>query len=147
MRPVILIVGIIIIIAGVVLLTVPLTQSGTKTIDATTPAHFHVTERVPVESSQPVTATWSSSSSVTLVIRTCSSINLSAPQWAQCTGGSNLTETGSSGSASTSVPVGGYLWVVLLVPAGAGNLSATVSVTTTLSTEALGLFGLGALVI
>jgi hypothetical protein len=144
MRPLILIVGIIIIIGGVVLLEEPLSQSGSKTITPTTPAHFHITERVPIQSSQPVTLSWSSNTSVNLVLLTCSSINTSAPEWMQCAGGSNLTETGSSGSATTNVPVGGYLWVVVLGPS---TESASVHVTTTLSTEAIGLFGLGALVV
>jgi hypothetical protein len=144
MRPLILIVGIIIIIGGVVLLEEPLSQSGSKTITPTTPAHFHITERVPIQSSQPVTLSWSSNTSVNLIVLTCSSINTSAPEWMQCTGGSNLTETGSSGSATTNVPVGGYLWVVVL---GSSTESASVHVTTTLSTEAIGLFGLGAIVV
>jgi hypothetical protein len=148
MRPVILLVGIIIIVAGVVLLEVPFLQSSAKTVTATTPAHFHVTERVQVLASQPVSVSWSSNTSVTLVLRTCSSINLSANTWGQCTGGSNLTETGTSGSVATNVPVGGYLWAVVLPTGGAGtNRSASVSVATGLPTEALGLWGLGGLIV
>jgi hypothetical protein len=149
MRPVILLVGIVVIIAGVVLLEVPLSQSASKTVTTTAPAHFHYTERVPVLSSAPVAIGWSSNTSVTLVLRTCSSINLTAsPIWSQCTGGANLTETGTSGSVSTTVPVGGYVWAVLLAPSGGGaNLAASVHVTTPYTTEAVGLWALGAIIV
>jgi hypothetical protein len=148
MRLIIVIVGIIVVIAGVVLWVVPLTQSGSKTINESTPAHFHVTEHVQLQSTQAVSASWSASASVSVVILTCSSINLNASSiWQQCTGGSNHTETGSSGSVSIGVPVGGYLWIGIVAGGSAGtNPSASVYVTTTLSDEAIGLWGLGALV-
>ena len=116
---------------------------------ATTPAHFHFTERVQVQSSERVSVSWTSNVSVTLVMSTCSSLDASAPSlWGQCTGGANFTETGSSGSVATTAPVGGYLWVVLLEPTNPGaNLSAAVSVTTPFTTEALGTLGLGGVVV
>ena len=148
MRPLIVVIGIVLIIVGVVLLEVPFVAHGTKTVTETTPATFHVGEEVPILQ-EPISASWTSATSVTIVARTCSSLDSSASSiWGQCTGGSNQTVTGKSGSFSPSVPIGGYLWVVL-VPTGIGpaNASASVGISTSLPSGALGLWGLGGIIV
>jgi len=148
-RPLVLIVGILIVISGVVLVAVPLFPDTTKTVTPEVPADFHISGRVPVLPGEPVSASWSSTVAVTVVLRTCRSIDAAASSiWGQCTGGSNLTRTGSSGFVWTTVPVGSYLWVALLNPTGTtGNVSASVALTTASPSDALGLWLFGGLIV
>lgn len=150
MRPVVLIVGILVIIAGVVLAEVPFDQSGSKTVTAASPGHFHISQHVPVVPSEPVSLSWSSSTPVTVAILSCSSINLNASSiWAECTGGSNQTQTGTSGTVSTTVPSsGGYLWVGLITTAGSGaSPTVSASIKTPIPSGALALWVVGALIV
>ena len=150
MRPVILIIGILVIIAGVVIAEVPFDQSGSKTITPTSPIAFHISQHVAVVPNEPVVLSWSSSAPVTVAIQTCSSINSNAPSiWSQCTGGSNQTQTGTSGSWSTSLPAGGgYLWIGIITTAGSGTSpTVSTSVKTSVPTGALGLWVIGALIV
>ena len=149
MRPVVLIVGVLIVASGIVPLTVPLYSHFTKTVSVTTPQNWFIRERFSMLADDSATAKWSSNSSVTLIVRTCSSIDASASSiWGQCTGGSNVTVVGSSGTVTRSVPVRGYLWIVVQAPVGSTvNQSATVSVTSTYQEAAIGLFGLGGVIV
>ncbi|MGC2358961.1 MAG: hypothetical protein WA691_01465 [Thermoplasmata archaeon] len=149
LRPLILIVGILIVAAGVILAVVPLVPDTSKSVSANSPATFHLGFRVPVLPSEPVAASWTSSASVTIVLRTCASINSSATTiWGQCTGGSNVTMTGTSGSTTTSIPPGGYLWVALVGPAAPGaNHTASLALSTSSPSGALGLWAFGGLLV
>ena len=148
-RHLVLIVGILVVISGVVLASVPLFPDTTKTVTAAMPVNFHISSRVPVLPSEPVSVSWSSADAVTVVLRTCSSIDANASAiWGQCTGGSNVTRTGASGFVWTTVPLGAYLWVAVFLPGGAtSNVSASVALTTTSPSGALGLWAFGGLVV
>ncbi len=150
MRPLIVLIGIVIVIGGVVLAVVPVDPVTSKDITASSPSHYHISERVPVLPSEPVSLSWSSNVSTTVILLTCSSIYLNASSvWAQCTGGSNQSETGTSGSWSLSVPTGGqYLWFGVIAGSGAlSNPAVTVSIKTAVPTGALGLWIIGALIV
>lgn len=149
MRVVVLIVGILVVAVGFVPLEVVFDTHSTKTTSVTTPVDFKIYERYYVLANEPATASWTSSTHVTLVARTCSSIDLTqANIWAQCTGGSNVSASGTSGTISTLAPVKGYLWVGILSPAGStANNTASVTLTTDYQTIAIGLWGIGGILV
>jgi hypothetical protein len=145
MRPWLLILGIVIVIPGLVLLLVPLVPHPAKDITAATFLSYHATERIPLLSTLPVAVSWTSGHSVSVRVYDCSTFVVGAANVsALCPGASYQTETGTSGSATVSVPVNGGVAVALAPGSPNGTVSVTLKATS--PTVGLGLIGLGALV-
>jgi uncharacterized membrane protein len=122
MRIGILVVGVVLIVLGAVLGFVPLVQVASQSINESTPYEANVTG-FSITGSVPASVAWSSSSSISVEVGTCSSLQSNG----SCSGSVSLQpiQTGTSGTFSFSVPDGGA-FVVAISSLTAANASITV---------------------
>lgn len=142
------ILGIALILAGIVLAAVPLLSHTGKTITPGIPFTYHVSETVPILSTVPVVVSWSSTAPVGVAMWTCSSFNGNlSTLTTQCPESHAISQSGTSGSATVSVPVGNTLVVAAQSSGGAGGTpSVAISLKSTSSTIGFGLIALGVIV-
>jgi hypothetical protein len=146
-RPVLVVVGVIILIIGLVLFEVPLLSHPAKTVTLSppTPIIYNASETIGITATEPVSVSWTSTTPITMEIVTCKS-ELSSPSTPTGAGCSSVTQTGTSGSSTRAVPVHGSLWVGLN-SSNPSSASATVTLKSASPTAGLGLVGLGVLIL
>jgi hypothetical protein len=120
MRVGFVVVGVVLIILAAVLMFIPIIQVASQTIGTLQPYEANVTG-YSITGSIPATVTWSSSSTVSIDVATCTSVTSSN----QCSGTVNTlpNQTGTSGTFSFNVPSGGAVVVAVL---SGGSASITV---------------------
>lgn len=147
MRPLLLILGIVILIPGLVLLLVPLVPHPAKDVTTTTLFSYHATERVPLLSSLPVAVSWTSSTPVTVRLYVCPTFSPGATNISiLCPNANFQTESGTSGGTTVSIPNNGGV-AVTLAPGSPAGSTVSVTLKATSPTVGLGLVGLGAVVV
>lgn len=148
MKLLLVVLGIVIVVVGAVLLTVPLIPHPAQSIHQGQFYSYHATERVPVFSNLAVSLSWTSNRAVTVYLYVCSTLHPGGTTLAAlCPGApSPQMESGTSGSSSFSVPLNGGVALAY----GPGNYSGrtvTVTVVSTSSTVGVGIVGLGGAVL
>jgi uncharacterized membrane protein len=105
MRIVIVVVGIVLIILGAVLAFVPLTTAATQEVTSSAPYGANITAAFSITGTVPLTISWTSGSSTTVLLGACDKISSSA----NCTNPQLTTQSGTSGSWNVNVKPGGAI--------------------------------------
>lgn len=128
MRIVIVVVGIVLIILGAVLAFVPIGQIASQDVTSNAPYAANLTGGAiafSITGTVPLTISWTSSNSTTMIMGACDKVNLGASNISgSCTNAQITTQTGTSGSWNVNVKPGG----AIVAGCATSNCKATVTV-------------------
>ena len=125
MRKILTLLGVALVVAGLLLALVPLFAGPSKVL---TPSQsvvaFNATTPISLTGAWPIGLSWSSNRAVSLLVVICQSVNQSASSLATICPGAALTRlSGTSGTETFNVPLGGVLLIGIV-----SNLSSGLAV-------------------
>jgi hypothetical protein len=124
----VLIAGIVVIVIGAVLLFVPILPLQSQTVTSSAPDIFNVTTAFSPTGGLQLSLTWSSATSITFAVFTCSSINLNAHNFSGICRGPSIIgfQNGTSGSFNFATKQGSTVFAGI-VSQRSGTASVNVS--------------------
>lgn len=124
MRIVIVVVGIVLIILGAVLAFVPISTAASQEVTQSAPYIANITAAFSITGTVPLTLSWTSGSSTTMLLLACDKINIGASNYSSgCTNLQTTIQSGTSGSWNVNVKPGGAVAAICSGSGCTGNLT------------------------